>query len=157
MREVGAVSEDGTQDDFERESTHRRSPINSFDRGKVFHQRTAPNPCENHQSVCLQEHPVMKQIGETLASGVPSHFVTSRRIEEQGATSADRACGPDCGQHPATEHRPMGVVGQSHPEPDGGVSIVKVRTRTGVFWRPVSNVVVVLEREGYASCVGEEN
>lgn len=44
MREVGAVSEDCIQFDLEGESTHRRSPFNSVDRGRVFLQCTFLNP-----------------------------------------------------------------------------------------------------------------
>lgn len=41
---------------------------------------------------------------------------------------------------------PTGVVEPTHPGPDRGVRIVKV------FRRLVSKIVVVLEKEGYATC-----
>lgn len=51
---------------------------------------------------------------------------------------------------------PMGRVERTHPGPDGGVRIVEVRTRTGVFRRPVSKLVVVLRKEATQAALGGE-
>ncbi|PZC71473.1 hypothetical protein B5X24_HaOG213355 [Helicoverpa armigera] len=48
---------------------------------------------------------------------------------------------------------PMGIVERTHPGPDGGIRVAEVRTRTGVFRRPVSKLVV-LGGGGYACCAG---
>ncbi|XP_044745195.1 uncharacterized protein LOC123307057 [Coccinella septempunctata] len=49
---------------------------------------------------------------------------------------------------------PMGLVKSTYPGPDGGIRVAEVRTRTGVFRRPVSELAVVLKEEDYASCAG---
>ncbi|XP_044755112.1 uncharacterized protein LOC123314064 [Coccinella septempunctata] len=49
---------------------------------------------------------------------------------------------------------PMGLVKSTYPGPDGGIRVAEVRTRTGVFRRPVSKLAVVLKEEDYASCAG---
>lgn len=42
---------------------------------------------------------------------------------------------------------PMGIVVRTHPATDGSVRVVEIRTRTGVFRRPVSKLVVLEKKE----------
>lgn len=41
---------------------------------------------------------------------------------------------------------PMGIVEKTHCGPDGGIRVAEVRTRTGIFRRPTSKLVVLLNR-----------
>lgn len=43
---------------------------------------------------------------------------------------------------------PMGVVEHTYEGPDGGVRVADVRTRTGIFKRPVRKLVVLTREEG---------
>ncbi|XP_026330396.1 uncharacterized protein LOC113237898 [Hyposmocoma kahamanoa] len=50
---------------------------------------------------------------------------------------------------------PMGRVERTYPGPDGSVRVADVRTKTGVFKRPTSKLVVLLkEEEATQSCAG---
>ncbi|XP_075990123.1 uncharacterized protein LOC142985761 [Anticarsia gemmatalis] len=42
---------------------------------------------------------------------------------------------------------PIGMVEKTHPGPDGGTRVVEVRTKTGVFRRPVSKLVVIRRKK----------
>nr|XP_049693327.1 uncharacterized protein LOC126053911 [Helicoverpa armigera] len=51
---------------------------------------------------------------------------------------------------------PMGIVERTHPGPDGGIRVAEVRTRTGVFRRPVSKLVVLVKEEATRAAPGGE-
>lgn len=48
---------------------------------------------------------------------------------------------------------PLGIVEQTYPGPDGKIRVVNIRTKTGVFKRPVSRLVV-LEKEATQAAPG---
>lgn len=49
---------------------------------------------------------------------------------------------------------PMGIVEQTYSGPDGGVRVADVRTKTGVFKRPVSKLVVLEKEEATQAAPG---
>ncbi|XP_045539877.1 uncharacterized protein LOC106715742 [Papilio machaon] len=51
---------------------------------------------------------------------------------------------------------PLGVVSRTYPGPDGGVRVVDVKTRTGVFKRPVSKIVALGIEEATQAAPGGE-